>query len=57
MLLVTPVWRHNSMAQIASELRDTFIVCVRVCTLDGDLGIGGGPAGLRVWLVASLTLR
>lgn len=26
-------------------------------TLDGDLGIGGGPPGLRVWLDASLTLR
>lgn len=25
-------------------------------TLDGDLGIGGGPPGLRVWLDASLPL-
>lgn len=25
-------------------------------TLDGDLGMGGGPPGLRVWLVASLPL-
>lgn len=29
----------------------------RVLTLDGDLGIGGGPPGLRVWLDASLPLR
>lgn len=27
-----------------------------LATLDGDLGIGGGPPGLRVWLEASLTL-
>lgn len=26
-------------------------------TLDGDLGMGGGPPGLRVWLDASLPLR
>lgn len=25
-------------------------------TLEGDLGIGGGPPGLRVWLDASLPL-
>lgn len=33
-------------------------VCVWHClsTLDGDLGIGGGPPGLRVWLDASLPL-
>lgn len=31
-------------------------VCVCVFTLDGDLGIGGGPPGLRVWLDASLSL-
>lgn len=28
----------------------------QLATLDGDLGIGGGPPGLRVWLAASLTL-
>lgn len=28
----------------------------QLATLDGDLGIGGGPPGLRVWLDASLTL-
>lgn len=29
----------------------------RLClTLEGDLGIGGGPAGLRLWLDASFTL-
>lgn len=32
-------------------------VCECVLTLDGDLGIGGGPPGLRVWLVGSFPLR
>lgn len=31
-------------------------MCVREFTLDGDLGIGGGPPGLRLWLDASLPL-
>lgn len=43
-----------------SEQRENIsvCVCVRHClsTLDGDLGIGGGPPGLRVWLDASLPL-
>lgn len=34
LLLVTPAWRHNKVRY--------------VFTLDGDLGIGGGPPGLRV---------
>lgn len=38
-------------------------LCLHFCTgrtflltFDGDLGIGGGPPGLRVWLDGSLTL-
>lgn len=31
-------------------------VCMCMSTLEGDLGIGGGPPGLRVWLDGSLPL-
>lgn len=38
--------------------KKTASVCVRECvfTLDGDLGIGGGPPGLRLWLDGSFPL-
>lgn len=56
MLLVMPEWRHNSVT--LQLLTKSMCACERgrVFTLDGDLGIGGGPPGLRVWLDASFPL-
>lgn len=51
LLLSMIVWSHNADTSL-----NTDTAWESVFTLDGDLGIGGGPPGLRLWLDASFTL-
>ncbi len=54
------MWRHNWVTSLLRLWMKKQPQCVclweSVFTLDGDLGIGGGPPGLRVWLDASFPL-